>query len=678
MLPDHDSGPVHPTPPSEEPDLAGRTLSHYRIIEKIGQGGMATVYRAEDLKLKRLVALKVMAPSWTEEASARARFLREAQAAAALDHPNICTVYEIDQANSHDFITMSYLEGQTLADRIGAGPLSIPDAVDIALQAARGLQAAHEEGVVHRDIKPANLMILESGAVKIMDSGVAYVREAQPLTESGLTMGTAAYMSPEQIESAKVDGRSDVWSLGVVLYQMLSGRLPFQRGSTREVLAAIMAAKPPPLSEIRSGMPPALTAVVDKALGKDPSRRYQSSELAADLQELDDQLRTGERTAGDLPADHRREAARFRWRAILAAAAAAALVLAFANFGGRESTPESETPQPVPFTAYLGYEDDPVLSPDATRVAYVWDGGSESGEGDIYVQLISSQSRLRLTATAEREGSPAWSPGGDQIAFLRYGDVVTQVIVIPALGGAETKIGEVAGGDNLTWSPDGESLALQGYTASRDYGIFTISLADRSIRPLTRPGSGENDCCPRFDPSGKRMVFRRNSREEGLRAVVLPLDGGEPQEFATNSDWHTWTADGSELIFSGPSPTERGRLWRLDLADGSIDPLPFGTNGAKADIRGSRLVYTSYNVNTNIWKIDLAAFRAPSASAGSANAGAATGSQPAAADSGVRHSSLRAESRTARISRPMGSGSCLPRIARGRPRFGPATKMAAT
>ena len=334
MLPDHDSGPVHPTPPSEEPDLAGRTLSHYRIIEKIGQGGMATVYRAEDLKLKRLVALKVMAPSWTEEASARARFLREAQAAAALDHPNICTVYEIDQANSHDFITMSYLEGQTLADRIGAGPLSIPDAVDIALQAARGLQAAHEEGVVHRDIKPANLMILESGAVKIMDSGVAYVREAQPLTESGLTMGTAAYMSPEQIESAKVDGRSDVWSLGVVLYQMLSGRLPFQRGSTREVLAAIMAAKPPPLSEIRSGMPPALTAVVDKALGKDPSRRYQSSELAADLQELDDQLRTGERTAGDLQ-PYGRDASRLRRRAVLAAAAAAALVLAFANFGGR-------------------------------------------------------------------------------------------------------------------------------------------------------------------------------------------------------------------------------------------------------------------------------------------------------------------------------------------------------
>jgi serine/threonine protein kinase len=207
--------------------IIGSTISHYRIVEKLGEGGMGVVYKAEDTKLGRTVALKFLAQHLLNDEEAKARFLREAKAAAALDHPNICTIYEIGEADGKTFISMAFIEGETLEDRIAKGPLPIKDTLDIARQVADGLQAAHEKSVVHRDIKPANIVVDGKGRATIMDFGLARLTEASRLPKVDTAMGTVAYMSPEQAQGMDVDHRSDVWSLGCVLYEMVAGQRPF-------------------------------------------------------------------------------------------------------------------------------------------------------------------------------------------------------------------------------------------------------------------------------------------------------------------------------------------------------------------------------------------------------------------------------------------------------------------
>ena len=219
--------------------MIGRTISHYKIIDKLGEGGMGVVYKAEDTKLDRPVALKFLATHLIADADIRKRFEREAKAAAALNHPNICTVYEIAEDNARTFIAMAFLEGEGLDKKIEAGPLKFKDALNIAIQVAQGLQAAHEKGIVHRDIKPANLMIGENGHVTIMDFGLAQLADRSKLTRTDETMGTVTYMSPEQTYGMELDHRTDIWSLGVVIYEMVTGQQPFKGHYDKAVMYSI-------------------------------------------------------------------------------------------------------------------------------------------------------------------------------------------------------------------------------------------------------------------------------------------------------------------------------------------------------------------------------------------------------------------------------------------------------
>ncbi len=268
--------------------MIGETISHYKILEKLGEGGMGVVYKAEDLKLGRTVALKFLPPEMTGDAEAKKRFIQEAQTASALDHPNICTIFEIDDADVRQmFIAMAYYEGETLRDRIEHGPLKLEEAIEITIQIAEGLSRAHESGIVHRDIKPANIMVTSRGEVRILDFGLSKLAGRTKLTREGTTLGTVDYMSPEQSRGEDVDRRSDIWSLGAVLYAMLTGRTPFRGEYEQAVIYSILNESPEPVTAVRTGVPMELERIVDRCLAKDPAERYQTAgDLTADLRRI--------------------------------------------------------------------------------------------------------------------------------------------------------------------------------------------------------------------------------------------------------------------------------------------------------------------------------------------------------------------------------------------------------
>ncbi len=280
----------------EEEGLAGHQMGPYRLLREIGSGGMGTVYEAEDTRLGRRVALKLLPPEYSRDRRAKARFLREARAAAAVDHPNLCTIHDVGESDGRLYIVLSYYDGETLRERIRRGPLPLAEARDVTNQVARGLARAHEAGIVHRDIKPANVFLTRRGEVKILDFGIARLEgDEATVTRTGASWGTPAYMSPEQARGDSVDARTDIWSLGVMLYEMVAGRRPFGGESVEAVVSAILTQEPEPLERVRPDVPRELARVVESALAKSPAERYESAkEFLADLE-------SGKRPAG-LPA----------------------------------------------------------------------------------------------------------------------------------------------------------------------------------------------------------------------------------------------------------------------------------------------------------------------------------------------------------------------------------------
>ncbi|HTY57725.1 MAG TPA: protein kinase, partial [Bacteroidota bacterium] len=347
-------------------DLIGQTISHYTILQKLGEGGMGIVYRAHDTALDRAVALKFLPERAAQASSDRERFIREARAAAGIDHPNVCTIYEVGEtSDGRIFIAMALYDGETLQEKISRGPLPVDEARAIAIQAAEGLRAAHERGIVHRDVKCSNIMVTAKGQVKIMDFGLAAGLGLAHLTQSGTALGTVHCMSPEQARGEIADRRTDIWALGVVMYEMLSGRLPFRSDYPEALIYAILHETPAPLSELRSEIPADISRVAAKAMAKNTAERYQNiGEFLQDLRSTGSTAGEGSRPG---PTSRPNILKSRRTAAVIAGAALVVVCIAYFFMTRTPSSPQGKFIAVLPLENVSGQADDEPLCDGMTE-----------------------------------------------------------------------------------------------------------------------------------------------------------------------------------------------------------------------------------------------------------------------------------------------------------------------
>ena len=441
--------------------MTGRRLLHYEIIDKLGEGGMGVVYKARDTHLDRFVAIKMLPPEKVADLERKHRFTQEAKAASALNHPNIVHIYDIAQAEGVDFIAMEYIAGKPLDQSIPRKGMHLNEALKIAVQIADALERAHSAGIVHRDLKPSNVMVDEHGLAKVLDFGLAKLTDTVPSedaetqtvpvrTEEGMIVGTAPYMSPEQAQGKPVDARSDIFSFGSVLYEMVTGRRAFQSDTKTATLAAILSQEPAPLG---AEVPRDLERIVARCLRKDPARRFQHmDDVRIALAELKEESDSGRLSAAPASGTRKRLP---RWLLISAVALSIAVVAGVTWWLARSPKP---APAPVltRLTSDSGLTTDPALSPDGKLLAYASDRGGE-GNLDIWVRQVAHGEPIRLTRDEADESEPAFSPDGTQIAFRseREGG---GIYVMPALGGGEPRM-VAREGRRPRFSPDGNWIA---------------------------------------------------------------------------------------------------------------------------------------------------------------------------------------------------------------------------
>ncbi len=562
--------------------LANTRISHYRIVSKVGAGGMGEVFLAEDTKLKRRVALKMLPAEFCRDTNRAARFLREAQAASALNHPNICTIYEIDDNLDEPFIAMEYIEGDTLSEKLKDGRFSLAETLDIALQIADALAEAHSHGIVHRDIKPANIVITLRGVVKVLDFGLAKIVQAESeeetqklLSQPGVIMGTVAYMSPEQARGKSVDARTDVWSLGVMLHEMLTGNNPFAGETTSDRIASILKTEPPLLSD---STPDELKHVVKKALRKRREERYQTAkDLLLDLQNFKRDLELESRfehSAASQPSDpvvaqmsaqvpravstaEVAEAPSSRKKSLTAALAIGLIALAALGVWFIRARQNSFAVVSVrtitQVTDWPGLDDYPSLSPDGKAVAYCSD---HNGSFEIYIKPFTAGAKeFQLTNDGQQNFQPTWSPDGQLVAY--HSKARGGIWVIPSSGGEPKQLTDF--GTYPAWSPDGKQIAFQTYPLT-DLGaggrialppstLWTVPSQGGEPKQLSQVGNpAGGHGAPAFSPDGKRIAFEVDDYNSS--AVWSISINGDGAKLISNQGYApVYAPDGKSVIF---------------------------------------------------------------------------------------------------------------------------------
>lgn len=595
----HDLGPFVNCP------IAGSRLGQYEVLDAIGAGAMGEVYRARDNRLGREVALKILPAHFTHDGARIARFQLEAKAASALNHPNIVTIYEIGQADKIWYIAAELIEGETLRQWLGRGPLAFCDTLNIVLQCAGALAVTHRAGVVHRDIKPENIMLRPDAVVKIVDFGLARMVEARPefsfqSTETGSVTGTPRYMSPEQARGQKSDSRSDVFSLGAVLFEMAAGRPAFGGSTAAEIFAALLASEP----DTTAAGP--FSDVVAKALAKDPAQRFQSMELFADA------LRALDLTAKPVPRLSRATSRSSTfWPGGFAVTAALIAAVGLAGYGAfSRLSPRERSLKVMPIATVSGSKGYPAISPDGARVVFSWKPPG-SAALHIYVKPLGEGAPIPLTTSGHDDVTPVWSPDGAQIAFCREsegdGDVWQDVYVVPSNRGPERKIARTWRG--ISWSPDGKTLALTRVPDNgpgmlpKSGGVVLHSLETGGERELT---AANRDSFPVFSPNGKWLVFKRLTSGPGQLFLIRPEGGPLKQlTFAPlqPSRYATWTADSRELIFGSLRSGVDGSLWRVSVDGGpprSVSPTLRDASDPNVSAQG-HLAYREEWMDSNLY-----------------------------------------------------------------------------
>ncbi len=613
--------------------MIGKTIDRYKIVDKLGEGGMGSVWKAEDTKLNRLVALKTLSPHLAENEEARERFVREAQAASALNHPNITTVHDLLDSDEQHFICMEYVEGKTIRDILESGHVSIRKAVDIILQAAEALSAAHRKGILHRDVKSANIMVSMEGNVKVMDFGLAHLEERSQLTRTGTTMGTLAYSSPEQLTGRPYDERSEIWSLGVVFYELLAGQQPFKSPSEGEIVFAIINNEQDKPSKLNEDVPESTEVVVTRMLEKDPEHRYQNcGELISDLKAVRGDLETSTvgvsrtmpasgRVAGKAWIGKRTLTQSSKQALLLRSAAALVFLMAavfymFSQLSGRLPVPAFSNPTPL--TKALGVEDYPAWSPQGDRIAYE---SNRAGNYDIWVSQVGTGVSDNLTGDYEwGDRNPSWSPDGMRIAFLsrREGG---GYFIMPSLG-QETprKITSnklTFGSPGQQWSPDGKELATVKFD-STSFILEIVSVENLSSRRLALPGPEYDNKGFEFSwsPSGRFIAYATAWDIESPNSQLWLLrvqDGSSFQitDKETINRGPSWSQDERSLYFvssrGGGMDMWRQRISRRGVPRGSPERLTQGlqTSHAVFSTDARQLAYSNLQRIGNIWRVPI-------------------------------------------------------------------------
>jgi serine/threonine protein kinase len=557
------------------PIEAGQQLLHYRLIEKIGEGGMGVVWKAEDTKLHRYIALKVLPEAMAADPERRARFEREARAVAALNHPNIVTLHSVDEADtpagSVHFITMELVDGRPLTQLVLKSGFPLSRLLEIAIPLADAVSRAHRAGITHRDLKPDNIMIDDEGRLRVLDFGLAKLREPAGTTRDtraatvtsdtaeGRVLGTVAYMSPEQAEGKEVDARSDVFSLGTILYEMASGTRPFHGETIMSTIGAILKDEPSSITELKPSLPRHAGRIIRRCLAKDPDRRYQTAlDLRNELEELKAEIDAGAHAA--VPADGETRSRRFLVPILVGAilVLAAGAIVTVSLWNRDESRPTSFTHRPV--TANAAWDSDASWSPDGKFIAI---DRMNSGNSDVYIKPIDGGKAVARVEEPGDQGAPRWSPDGRHLAYVSN-EPGSPVFLVPPDGGKSKRLIETnlpalsssmnAIMGNRPWSSDGKTLLVSRSTDGKQFAVHRVDRDTGHSEPLTFPPAGRNDSHASYSFDNARILFRRGDDLGSYGRVILmvmPAGGGEPEVLLEeiNIGRLAWRPDNRRIVF---------------------------------------------------------------------------------------------------------------------------------